>query len=159
MYDDNSDNVSFSGTPNADTMTLTPGQTTNGSATVSFAGMEITNVFAGDGNDTVDASASVDPVNLYGDQGDDHLIGGSGTDSLIGDGYYWAGCLCAPDTGNDTLEGNGGSDYLGAGGGADTMSGGAGGDYYYSIVVPGCARHYPPGLGRSARKCRRLAEQ
>ncbi len=75
-------------------------------------------VDAGDGNDTVDASAAGKRVVLTGGTGDDVLTGGSRNDDLFG------------NAGADTLTGNAGNDTLDGGSGADTLIGGAGDDTY-----------------------------
>jgi hypothetical protein len=75
-----------------DTVTLAAG------ASVPFAAPAF--LFGGDGNDTLDASASTAPAVLVGGAGDDLLFGGSGRNILIG------------GLGSDALHGNAGEDLL-----------------------------------------------
>jgi Ca2+-binding RTX toxin-like protein len=70
----------------------------------------------GDGNDTLDASATSVPIFAFGDAEDDSLIGGRGADTLQG------------GDGRDVLAGNSGADVLNGNAGNDTITGGAGND-------------------------------
>lgn len=100
-------------------------------------------VFAGQGNDTVDATNASMGVSIYGGPGNDEirgsayhdlLFGGGGNDSIFGaDGNDLIRGQAGSDTlrgnkGNDTLEGEDGNDILMGGGGNDTLRGGAGKD-------------------------------
>jgi Ca2+-binding RTX toxin-like protein len=76
-------------------------------------------VFGGQGDDTLDATAAAGPVTLLGNGGHDLMIGtnandelyaGVGDDTLIGRG------------GNDLLDGNSGSDHMLGGDGIDTVT-------------------------------------
>lgn len=79
-------------------------------------------VYGMDGDDTITGAYGHNNVldggngddNLYGQDGNDHLIGGNGNDLLY-----------AQD-GNDTLDGGAGNDTLYGGNGNDTLNGGAG---------------------------------
>jgi trimeric autotransporter adhesin len=71
-------------------------------------------IYAGAGNDTVNALAGDDQV--FGEGGDDSLTGGTGADLLEG------------GAGNDTLTGETGADTLRGGAGNDTLYGGADND-------------------------------
>lgn len=73
-------------------------------------------VNAGDGDDTVDASATALAVVANGGPGPDVLAGGGADDTLIGNG------------GDDRLNGGPGDDYLWGGIGADALDGGTGDD-------------------------------
>ncbi|SMH45944.1 cellulase family glycosylhydrolase [Azospirillum agricola] len=64
-------------------------------------------VFAGNGNDTVDGGDGNDQ--LFGEDGNDSLIGGGGGDQLYG------------GAGNDTLWGGAGIDHIQTGSGTDTI--------------------------------------
>ncbi|MDQ8047321.1 MAG: hypothetical protein REI11_22125 [Patulibacter sp.] len=72
-------------------------------------------VYAGDGDDLVDASHG-DYVNVVGGYGDDHLIGSPAQDDLNG------------GPGDDLVEGRGGSDTITGGPGSDAIACGAGSD-------------------------------
>ncbi len=71
-------------------------------------------IYAGDGDDLVDAGAGDDRI--YGDAGNDTLKGGIGNDTIYG------------GTGNDLLYGEAGDDFLYGEDGDDTLIGGAGND-------------------------------
>ena len=75
-------------------------------------------IFALDGNDSVNASAlKISPqLELFGGAGNDTLTGGGNKDLLSG------------DDGNDKLVGGGGNDELSGGDGNDNLDGGAGND-------------------------------
>jgi Ca2+-binding RTX toxin-like protein len=76
-------------------------------------------IFALDGNDSVNASAltlSSPRLELFGGAGNDTLTGGGSKDLLTG------------DDGNDKLAGGGGNDELSGGDGNDTLDGGVGND-------------------------------
>ena len=66
--------------------------------------------------DIQETVVSDEPLNLYGDNGDDTLIGGDGDDYLNA------------SSGNDTLNGGAGNDRLYAGSGDDILIGGTGDD-------------------------------
>ncbi|MEG3155927.1 VCBS domain-containing protein, partial [Sphingomonas sp. RB1R13] len=82
------------------------------------------------GADTLNQSASTDPVVLAGNAGNDVITGGSGNDYLYG------------GAGNDTLNGGSGNDTLVGGTGADTLNGGAGNDTFVlsnDVITDGTA--------------------
>ena len=82
------------------------------------------------GVDTLNQSASTEPVVLVGNAGNDVITGGSGNDYLYG------------GAGNDTLTGNGGNDTLVGGTGADTLIGGTGTDKFVlsnDVITDGTA--------------------
>jgi Ca2+-binding RTX toxin-like protein len=83
-------------------------------------------VFAGDGNDTVIANATLTvPMELHGESGNDTLQGAAGNDSL--DDGSGDDSLIAT-VGDDTLDGGSGNDTLQAGTGNDLLIGGIGND-------------------------------
>ena len=95
-------------------------------ATSAFSKIEIT---AGQGNDTIDASAARVPVTIDGGAGNDSILGGQANDSLqgnTGDDTLFGG------NGNDTLRGNQGNDYLNGGRGTDNIFGDAGNDQIFA---------------------------
>ncbi|MEI7924294.1 MAG: hypothetical protein WCJ40_20490, partial [Planctomycetota bacterium] len=97
----------------------------NDTVTLSGAGTINTYVYAGDGNDNVDATGLAASVSLYGASGDDSLTGGSGNDYLDGgDGSN----RLAGGLGNDSIVGGANGDVViyNAGDGLDTIDGGAG---------------------------------
>jgi len=104
------------GNAGADEITLTVA--TGETATV-FGGSDV--VGTTDGNDTIDGSASVGDLLLYGNAGNDTLIGGSGDDTIYGgaDNDSILG-----GAGNDALYGNLGNDTIIGGAGNDTIFGG-----------------------------------
>jgi hypothetical protein len=83
-----------------------------------YSGGETVSVFAGDGNDLVEIDPSVTTwtAELYGEDGNDHLVGSSQADRLDG------------GRGNDHLDGLGGNDVLVGGVGQDVLDGGDGAD-------------------------------
>ncbi|MFW2589939.1 Hint domain-containing protein [Sagittula sp. SSi028] len=80
----------------------------------SFDGIE--GVVLNDNDDSVDAGATTQGVELYGAGGSDTLTGGSGDDYISG------------GEGDDSLTGNAGNDQINGGEGRDTLSGGDGSD-------------------------------
>ena len=74
-------------------------------------------VNANGGNDRVDCSTDLVPVEIHGGSGNDTLIGGSNNDDIFG------------DDGNDQLRGEGGEDALHGGKGNDDLDGGLGNDF------------------------------
>jgi Ca2+-binding RTX toxin-like protein len=92
-----------------------------GSETLSFAAAEVLSIeiFAGEGNDLIDAAAALVPAYALGGAGRDSIIGGSASDTLTGGG------------GNDTLAGNASDDRLSGHGGHDFLDGGEGHDRLY----------------------------
>ncbi len=78
-------------------------------------------VDAGDGNDTVDLSGTIDAT-IIGGLGDDNIIGSPAADTIYGDDPLGSG------GGNDTISGGGGGDYINGGDGNDTINGDAGDD-------------------------------
>lgn len=97
----------------------------NDTVTLSGAGTINTYVYAGYGNDNVDATGLAASVSLYGASGDDKLTGGSGNDYLDGgDGSN----RLAGDLGNDSIVGGANGDVViyNAGDGLDIIDGGGG---------------------------------
>jgi hypothetical protein len=99
-------------------------------------------IFAGAGNDVVEALAGDDCVDLgpgadtgYGDRGGDLLVGGEGADRLLG------------STGEDRIRGDEGSDRLSGGRGSDRLRGGAGVD----AIFGGSSRDRITGGGGADR--------
>ena len=85
--------------------------------TVPLAGVDKIEINAGDGNDTVNVTSSVNlPAIIDGGAGSDNLSGGAGQDIIFG------------GLGNDILNGNGGGDVLLGGAGNDQLFGGAAND-------------------------------
>jgi Ca2+-binding RTX toxin-like protein len=82
---------------------------------------------AGDGNDTIDASESIAPIDFSGGAGDDFLVGSSSTDTLSG------------GDGNDIVLGMLGTDTINTGAGNDYISGGGQMDH---IVPPNDGQTY-----------------
>lgn len=74
-------------------------------------------IIGGAGNNFIDASTSIRPVNLQGGEGNDILLGSNGNDSLFGGG------------GDDVLDGKGGHDILGGDADDDLLTGGGGNDF------------------------------
>ena len=70
-------------------------------------------IFGGDGNDTIDLSATGYGHGAHGDAGDDLIIGGGGYEDLYG------------GDGNDNIQGNYGFDNLFGGAGNDILDGGS----------------------------------
>jgi hypothetical protein len=94
--------VRFTGDESGTMVSATPG----GGSTGFY---QIEDVWAGYGNDTIDASASTTAHWLGGYIGDDLVIGGSGNDTLAG------------EADNDTLKGGRSNDHLAGGAGNDTF--------------------------------------
>lgn len=77
-------------------------------------------ILAGDGNDLIEISTSIDIVAyLDGGLGNDSLVGGSGADTITG------------GAGKNTLNGAAGNDRVNGSGGRDLIFGGAGDDRLY----------------------------
>lgn len=87
--------------------------------TQNFSAISAVRGYAGNSNDTLDASGVDVPVYFVAGAGTDVLIGGSGNDTLVGS-----------SSGTAILRGNGGDDRLIARGGTTTLAGGAGSDVY-----------------------------
>lgn len=91
-------------------------------------------VQGGDGNDYVDASASISRVALHGDKGNDTLIGGAGDDFIDGgagnDAIFGrdGNDFLSGNSGNDLIRGEAGSDMIFGDDGLDTLEGGSGHD-------------------------------
>lgn len=108
------------------------GTITAGADTITFS--EIENIFAGSGNDTLDASLDTSGVGLFGNGGADSILGGSGADFIDGgDGADTVNAGDGDDTinfgsGDDSGTGAAGDDSLDGGDGNDTLTGGAGND-------------------------------
>ena len=82
-----------------------------------FLNPDIEEIRGGSGSDTLSGQVGTgNPIVLYGQGGDDHLIGTEASDYLDG------------GAGNDTLDANGGDDQLYGSSGNDTLNGGAGFD-------------------------------
>ena len=77
-------------------------------------------VYAGDGNDTIEANAYHVSMSIYGGGGNDRLLAGQADDLLSG------------DDGNDILEGRNGADLLFGGAGNDHINSGTGDDVVYA---------------------------
>ncbi len=97
-----------------------------GDAVYAGAGPDDDDIFANEGNDTVQAGAGND--NVYGGEGDDSLQGGSGNDYMQGD---TGNDTVEGGTGNDFIRGDAGNDYVYGGDGDDSVYGGAGNDHVY----------------------------
>ena len=102
----------------------------NDKITITSEGSE---VYAGDGKDTVYGGAGDDAI--YGEAGNDSLYGGAGYDYIVGgdgndyiDGQEGTSYLVG-GTGNDTIKGGSGYDYVEGGDGNDVIYGNAGDDY------------------------------
>ena len=103
-------------------------------------------VFGNSGNDWLTYEGLL-PVDLFGGEGDDHLVGGSGQDILDGgrgDDVIYGGS--GPDAlwgrlGNDVLHGDEGNDILEGGDGADILKGGSGNDQLHP-APPDCNRRW-----------------
>ena len=67
------------------------------------------NIIGGNGNDTFDASATTISTNMFGGEGNDTLIGGSGNDIIAGEG---GNDVIQGGPGNDTLDGGTGIDFV-----------------------------------------------
>jgi Ca2+-binding RTX toxin-like protein len=80
--------------------------------------IEAATIYAGVGNNNINASAFTGSTILYGLSGNDSLGGGSGVDNIYG------------GDGNDSILGGAGADTLTGGLGADTLGGGTGSDRY-----------------------------
>ena len=80
-------------------------------------------MFAGFGNDSIDASGQSIGVTVYGSGGNDTILGSAFDDNL------WGGA------GNDSLAGNDGNDLLFGDVDADSLSGGNGNDTIYAEGV------------------------
>jgi serralysin len=91
-------------------------------------------LLGGQGNDSIDASASTGTNIINGNLGNDTLVGGSGADSLRGgqgDDVIHAGSgndWISGDLGNNTIYGGQGTDIFHAGAGHDTVNGWHAGD-------------------------------
>ncbi|MFU8865141.1 MAG: Hint domain-containing protein [Rhodobacterales bacterium] len=89
---------------------------------------EIESVELGQADDTLDASATTQGVNVDGGAGNDSLVGGSGNDTLLGgDGND----TILGGGGNDMIEGGAGNDLLAGGDGDDSIDGGSGDDLIF----------------------------
>jgi Ca2+-binding RTX toxin-like protein len=88
-----------------------------------FKAVEAISVWAGSGNDHVDATA-LTTINtaLFGEAGDDTLRGGKARDTIFG------------GLGNDLLDGGDGDDVLWGGLGNDTLIGGRGFDLLFDFL-------------------------
>jgi Ca2+-binding RTX toxin-like protein len=107
--------ITVNGTSGDDTITTSMAGTINitvNGVTTKFVGTGQTGLVinAGDGNDTVNASAQTRAVTVYGGAGNDTITGGTSNDSLYG------------ESGDDVLRGGTGKDVLSGGDGIDTVS-------------------------------------
>ncbi len=83
-------------------------------------------VYAGDGDDTIDAGYGNDLV--YGGNGNDTINGGFGADELIGQG---GNDVINGAALSDLIFGGSGDDFINGGFGYDRLNGGAGADRFY----------------------------
>jgi Ca2+-binding RTX toxin-like protein len=90
-------------------------------------------VIGGDGNDTLDASASLSGSNIYGDAYSGPGATGSGNDLIIGSPRQDV-AIAGP--GDDRVLGNDGHDFLKGGEGADVLEGGEGDDLIITLLDP-----------------------
>jgi Ca2+-binding RTX toxin-like protein len=89
---------------------------------LAFKAVEALSVWAGDGNDLVDASVlTTINTTLFGENGNDVLLGGRAVDLIYG------------GLGNDLLDGGAGNDLLWGGFGDDTLIGGGGFDLLFDF--------------------------
>jgi Ca2+-binding RTX toxin-like protein len=111
------DNLQFSGSPAADTITATvgTGSLTAGGETDTYTGIERFSLSGLAGDDTLTGAGGADF--LGGGDGNDTLTGADGDDFLDG------------GTGADTLDAGNGMDFLNGGTGADTLDAGIGNDF------------------------------
>jgi len=114
----------------------------NGTRVVTFSELERLKLSVG--NDIVDATATIQGVDVQGDLGNDTMTGGTGADKFYGgegsdvlyggagDDTLFGGAdddFLAGDDGNDSIDGGAGDDLLLGGAGDDTLRGGAGYDF------------------------------
>ncbi len=97
-----------------------------GDAVYAGAGPDDDDIFANEGNDTVQAGAGND--NVYGGDGDDSIQGNAGDDYMQGD---LGNDTVEGGAGNDFIRGDAGNDYVYGGDGDDSTYGGAGNDHVY----------------------------
>jgi Ca2+-binding RTX toxin-like protein len=100
-----------------------------------FAGVESLAVFAGHGDDVVDATGFAGDAELHGSDGSDTVTGGSGPDRIYG------------EDGDDTLAGGLGNDSLDDGAGDDSSNGGSGDDNLFMGESPNGADTVAGGSG------------
>lgn len=118
------DSARVFGSQGDDTITLleTSSFSTLPANMLAFKSMEALSVWAGDGNDLVDASAlTTISATLFGENGNDTLLGGRAADQIFG------------GPGNDWLDGGAGNDLLWGGFGNDTLIGGGGFDLLFDF--------------------------
>lgn len=128
--------LTVNGTSGADKISIYPSGTSlvavrNGSAqTFTAADVQTIEVYANEGNDSVDLSALQSAAYVNGGPGMDTIVGGEGNDTLSGgaqsnviDGRGGEDVLNG-SPGNDSLVGGGGNDRLYSNGGLDTLNGG-----------------------------------
>jgi Ca2+-binding RTX toxin-like protein len=93
---------------------------------IMLANVESLTIWAGAGDDTVDASGlKTIRATIYGEAGDDHLVGGQASDTIYGG---WGNDRIAGNGGNDALFGQWGDDILFGGPGRNRLVGGPGFD-------------------------------
>jgi hypothetical protein len=136
-----------------DPITSVPGNCAEVDAQVQYACSGVTRVVvdAGEGDDTIDATAATVPVSLDGGPDNDTVSGGDGADTVSGsDGND----VLRGGAGDDTLEGGGGDDQLVNESGADVFTGGDGIDVVSSTApaalsysIDGVANDGSPGEG------------
>jgi len=125
--------VNVSGTAGNDAIrvALGPGNTYSifrggGELRFSRTAVKSLSILAGDGNDVIELSASIDIVAyIDGGAGNDNVTGGSGNDTITGGAGK--NTLSGGD-GDDRINGSGGRDLIFGGAGADRLYGGAGND-------------------------------
>jgi serralysin len=110
--------------PTSATLTIISGA---GSETKTLENIQIAHLTGGEGNNTLDASAFIGTVFLFGMGGNDVLIGGTGSSWLDGgDGHD----VLYGGSGINVLIGGAGNDVLWAGEGSNFLLGGLGNDSY-----------------------------
>ena len=130
------------GTPRADTITLRPHVenaqefilvSDNGKTrTIPVGLVQRVHVFAGKGNDLVDAEINFIPTTITGGAGRDSLYGSTGNDLIDGGAGH---DLIRAREGNDTLWGGQHNDTLSAGPGNDLLFGAQGNDTMDAVDV------------------------
>lgn len=94
--------------------------------TISLSNIESLTVWAGNGNDEIDASGLRRlRATIYGESGNDYLVGGEARDTIYGG---WGNDRIAGNGGNDALFGQWGDDILFGGAGRNRLVGGFGKD-------------------------------
>jgi Ca2+-binding RTX toxin-like protein len=129
-----------------DTVGAGPGCFSRGANTVDcpITGIRLVTVYAGSGDDSVDASGVNRPTAIYTQEGIDAVRGGTGKDTIVdregfgfidggpGDDRIWTGGSrdwIRGEAGNDYIESGAGNDDIWGGEGDDTINGEAGDDF------------------------------